>query len=167
MRIFQKSKRCFNVKSSTYYFGIKTKIVTDFQICIEVPLRIIVSNFPTHPLQRSKYLVGLRGTDEDSASKKNVTCVFYHFKRQPHKMVKHTQTIHWQEARSCLSVFDHFVGLALKALLASDAVEASISDQWLNFLGTVVIPNWIGGVKNIYYCNIQKEKRIQIYQSMY
>ena len=43
-------------------------------------------------------------------------------------MVKHNQTIHWQEARSCLSVFDHFVGLALKALLASDAVEASISD---------------------------------------
>ena len=34
-----KSKRYFNVKSSTYYFHMKTKILTDFQICISVPLR--------------------------------------------------------------------------------------------------------------------------------
>ena len=27
-----KSKRCFNVKSSTYYFYIKTRISADFQI---------------------------------------------------------------------------------------------------------------------------------------
>ena len=33
-----KSKMCFNVKSSTYYFHIKMKILTDFQICINVPL---------------------------------------------------------------------------------------------------------------------------------
>ena len=33
-----------------------------------------------------------------------------HFKRQPHKMVKHTQTIRR------LSIFDHSVGLALKEL---------------------------------------------------
>ena len=32
------------------------------------------------------------------------------FKRQPHKMVKHTQTIRWQQPANCLSVFDHFVG---------------------------------------------------------
>ena len=31
------SKRCFNVKSSTYYFPMKTKILADFQICISVP----------------------------------------------------------------------------------------------------------------------------------
>ena len=31
-------------------------------------------------------------------------------------MVKHTQTIHRQKPTSCLSVFDHFVGLALKGL---------------------------------------------------
>ena len=31
-------------------------------------------------------------------------------------MVKLTQTICWQEPRTCLSVFDHFVGLALKGL---------------------------------------------------
>ena len=31
-------------------------------------------------------------------------------------MVKHTQTIRWQQPTSCLSVFDHFVKLALKGL---------------------------------------------------
>ena len=33
-----KSKRCFNVKSSTYCFHMKSKILVDFQICISVPL---------------------------------------------------------------------------------------------------------------------------------
>ena len=40
-----------------------------------------------------------------------------HFKGQPHKMVKDTQTIRWQEPTNCLSVFDHFVELVLKALI--------------------------------------------------
>ena len=31
-------------------------------------------------------------------------------------MVKHTQTIHQLLPTNCLSVFDHFVGLALKGL---------------------------------------------------
>ena len=35
------------------------------------------------------------------------------FKRQPHKMIKHTQTIRRQQPTNCLSVFDHFVGLSL------------------------------------------------------
>ena len=34
----------------------------------------------------------------------------YPFKRQPHKMVKHTR---WQQLTS---VFDHFLGLALRGL---------------------------------------------------
>ena len=34
----------------------------------------------------------------------------------PHKMLKHTQTIHRQKPINCLSLFDHFVGLALKDL---------------------------------------------------
>ena len=38
------------------------------------------------------------------------------FKRQPQKMAKHIQTIRWQKPTNCLSVFDHFVGLALKGL---------------------------------------------------
>ena len=33
-----KNKRCFNMKSSTYYFYMKTKILADFQICDSVPL---------------------------------------------------------------------------------------------------------------------------------
>ena len=39
-----------------------------------------------------------------------VTVKVHKFKRQPHKMVKHTQTIRR------LSVFDHFVGFSLKGL---------------------------------------------------
>ena len=33
-----KSKRCFHMKSLTYYFHMKTNILADFQICISVPL---------------------------------------------------------------------------------------------------------------------------------
>ena len=36
-------------------------------------------------------------------------------KRQP-KVVKHTKTVRWLLSRNCVSVFDHFVGLALKGL---------------------------------------------------
>ena len=32
-------------------------------------------------------------------------------------MVKHTQTIRQQQPTNCLSVFDYFVGLALKGLI--------------------------------------------------
>ena len=38
-------------------------------------------------------------------------------KRQPHIIVKYTQTIRLQKPTNCLSVFDHFVGLALKELI--------------------------------------------------
>ena len=41
------------------------------------------------------------------------------FKRQPHKMAKHSQTIRRQKLTNCLSVFDHFVKLALKGLTIS------------------------------------------------
>ena len=41
---------------------------------------------------------------------------FKPFKHQPHKMVKHTQTIHRQKLTNCLSVFYRLVGLALKGL---------------------------------------------------
>ena len=30
----------FNVKSSTYYFHMKTKILADFQVCINVSLNV-------------------------------------------------------------------------------------------------------------------------------
>ena len=45
-----------------------------------------------------------------------VVSTFWVFKRQPHKMAKHTQAIRRQQQTSCLSVFDHFVRLALKGL---------------------------------------------------
>ena len=38
------------------------------------------------------------------------------FKRQPHIMVKHNQTIRQLMPTNCLSVFDHFAGSALKVL---------------------------------------------------
>ena len=34
-------------------------------------------------------------------------------------MVKHTQTIHWQESTNCLSVFDHLMELALEELMST------------------------------------------------
>ena len=37
-------------------------------------------------------------------------------KRQPQKMVKHTQTIRRLFQTNCLTVFDHFVRLSLKGL---------------------------------------------------
>ena len=38
------------------------------------------------------------------------------FKQQTYKMVKYIQTIRGQQPTNCLSVFDHFVGLALQGL---------------------------------------------------
>ena len=38
-------------------------------------------------------------------------------------MVKHTQTIRRQQLTNCLSVFDHFEGLALKSLRIFDLYE--------------------------------------------
>ena len=43
MCVISKSKRCFKVKSSTYYFHMKTKMLADFQICISVPLKHVAS----------------------------------------------------------------------------------------------------------------------------
>ena len=38
-------------------------------------------------------------------------------------MVRHTQTIRFQQPPNYLSVFDHFLGLALKGLTLSGAVQ--------------------------------------------
>ena len=35
---------CYNVKSSTYYFHMKTKLLADFEICISVPLSDVLRN---------------------------------------------------------------------------------------------------------------------------
>ena len=44
---------------------------------------------------------------------------YQHFKRQPHIMVKHTQTIRWQFAEE-LSVSGYFVRLSLKGLTKTE-----------------------------------------------
>ena len=44
-----KSKWCFNVKSSAYSFHMNTKILTNFQICIRAPLKIM-KQLPWAPL---------------------------------------------------------------------------------------------------------------------
>ena len=50
-----KSKRCFNAKSSTYYLHMETGILTDFQICISVPLTSgTLTKKKNHALKTSK-----------------------------------------------------------------------------------------------------------------
>ena len=41
--------------------------------------------------------------------------------RQPHKMVKHTQTIRRLQPTNVFSVFDHFVGLAHEGLNCNES----------------------------------------------
>ena len=55
------------------------------------------------------------------------TILFQPFKHQPHNMVKHTQTIRLQQPTNCLSVFGHFVRLALKGLTLRQAYPGPYS----------------------------------------
>ena len=48
-------------------------------------------------------------------------------------MVKHTQAIRRQKLTHCLSVFDHFVGLALKGLRGLSPQKKSIFVKNFNF----------------------------------
>ena len=57
------------------------------------------------------------------------------FERQPHEMVKHTQTIPRQQPTNCLNVFDHFVRLVLKGL-----TRCVTGLKWDNFEETI-LPN--------------------------
>ena len=51
-----KSKRCLNVKSSTYYFHMKTKILAKLQICVSVTLKTLVQKFPYAKVMQEKKL---------------------------------------------------------------------------------------------------------------
>ena len=53
--------------------------------------------------------------------------------RQPHKMVKDTQTIRRLLSTSCLNVFDHFVELALICIIFSSS-ESFISNLKVIFI---------------------------------
>ena len=48
---------------------------------------------------------------------------FVHLGGQPHKIFKHTQTIRRLLPTDCLSMFDHFAGLALKGLNTSNVMK--------------------------------------------
>ena len=53
-------------------------------------------------------------------------------------MVKHTQTIRQQQVTNCLSVFDHFVGLALKGLTGFSRY-LSLGVKYLQILFTRIV----------------------------
>ena len=57
VHISRKLKGAFNVKFSTYYFHVKTKMLADFQICISVPLT-------TEVLNRKIYEIDFRVSDQ-------------------------------------------------------------------------------------------------------
>ena len=53
-------------------------------------------------------------------------------KGQPYKMGKHTQIILCKHSTNCLSVFDHFVGLALKELNTCGVhTEIILANFWI------------------------------------
>ena len=49
---------------------------------------------------------------------------------QPYRMVKHTQAIRWLQPMNCLSMFDHFVELALKALSSTKYRQICFLKFW-------------------------------------
>ena len=51
-------------------------------------------------------------------------------------MVKHTQTICWQQLKNCLCVFDHFVGLVLNPLSANAIKWSNTLKQFVGKLLT-------------------------------
>ena len=53
--------------------------------------------------------------------------------RQIYKMVKHIQTIRRLLPTSCLSVFDHFVDMALKGLITRLTFKSPYRRTWSNF----------------------------------
>ena len=48
-------------------------------------------------------------------------------------MVKHTQTIRWLQSTNCLSMFDHFVELALKALTRTKTLTNLFLKALMNY----------------------------------
>ena len=59
-------------------------------------------------------------------------------------MVKHTQTICWQKPTNCLSVFDHFVGWALKGLSKDESFSINPFNAIVPFLYPLVTSETFG-----------------------
>ena len=57
-----KRKKCLNVKSSIYYFHVKTMILADFQICISAPLK---SEEPSEKLCQHQSSITLKDNDRN------------------------------------------------------------------------------------------------------
>ena len=66
------------------------------------------------------------------------------FKCQLHKMVKHTQTIRRLMPTNCFSVFDHFVGLALKKLTSTSLI-------FMEQLYLITLPKTVTQIMHIYF----------------
>ena len=65
-------------------------------------------------------------------------------------MVKHTQTIRWQKPTNCLSVFDHFAGLALKGLRSQFLKKFLVSNFSIsNADGNTSEPLHRGGIAHL------------------
>ena len=63
-------------------------------------------------------------------------------------MIKHTQTIHGQQSKNCLSVFDHFVGLVFKGSISIT------TNKWLKWTNPVNVRqectySWLEKISNI------------------
>ena len=93
------------IKLTRIFYTVKLKISTKMQL--DTYLAYLFSRIV------QKRLMMLSTAAIIKATKK---LVYYPFKRQPYKIVKHTLTICRQKPTNCLSMFDHFGGLVLKGL---------------------------------------------------
>ena len=91
--------------------------------------------------------------------------------RQPHKMIKHTQTVRRLLPTNCLSVLDHFVMLALKGLIwCSVSVRSycsqvfhkkDVSEDFARFTAKHLCQSlFLNKVTGSQYCNFTKKNCI-------
>ena len=87
------------------------------------------------------------------------------FKRQPHKIVKPTQTIRRHQPTNCLSVCDNFVGLKFKELRLRSHTQ-SIANQCSLLLpcegfykGKIAVTFLFNRVAGLRACNFIKKRR--------
>ena len=95
--------------------------IRDFScLCVTLTFFILMPSMQK-PVNGLKRMVSIRAEQWSLTGKYFCLCVtlhqlvtINHFKCQPHKMVKHIQTIHWLLPTDCLSVFDYFFEIELK-----------------------------------------------------
>ena len=101
---------CFMDGTGTYCSSLFLVLRTLILSCVLRP-SLVLLYWKTWKTHFSYYIVMVQKCNERHIG------AFKHFnsfKRQPHRMLKHTQTICWQKPTNCLSVFDHFVRLDTK-----------------------------------------------------